>query len=235
MTDPDTANGPKVPPAPTNQRRISVILVDDHSLVRQGIKAFLATQPDIDVVGEAADGADGIALARTCQPDVALVDLVLDGMSGIDVVREIVADVPTRVVILTSFDDDSKIFPALRAGATSYVLKDIGSDGLADAIRRTADGDAVLHPRVARRVVAELGGPRERPARLLAELTDREVEVLGLIASGLPNCEIAGRLFLSEKTVKGHVGNILAKLGLRDRTQAAVFAWRNGLALSDDS
>lgn len=212
------------------ERPISVILVDDHQMVRQGLRAFLSTQSDIEVVGEAGDGEAGIALVQQIQPDVAVVDLVLEGMSGVDVTREIVAAGDTRVVILTSFDDDTKIFPALRAGATSYVLKDIGSDALADAIRRSFEGDAVLHPRVARRVVTELGGRRDTAARLVDELTDRELEILGLVASGLTNTEIANRLVLSEKTVKGHVSSVLTKLGLRDRTQAAAFAWRHGLA-----
>ncbi|MFG3259863.1 response regulator [Streptomyces sp. NPDC048172] len=219
----------------TDRDPISVILIDDHHVVRRGVAAFLSTQSDIDVVGEAANGAEGVALVERVRPDVALVDLAMDGMSGVEATRAIVrGDAGTRVVILTSFDDDASIFPALRAGAMSYVLKDIGSEALADAIRRTAEGDAVLHPRVARRVVRELGGGRDRTTKLLDQLTDRELEVLGLVAAGLPNAAIARRLFLSEKTVKGHVSSTLSKLGLRDRTQAAAFAWRNGLAIPDD-
>lgn len=213
----------------------SVVLVDDHEVVRRGMRAFLSTQPDIDVVGEAASGADGVALIERHRPDVAVVDLVMTGMTGIDVTRAITrAGLTTRILILTSFDDDASIFPALRAGATSYVLKDLGADGLADAVRQTASGEAVLHPRVARRVVAEIGGRRGDVGRVVSDLTDRELEVLGLIAQGEPNSAIAARLVLSEKTVKGHVGNILAKLDVRDRTQAAAFAWRNNLVPRDD-
>lgn len=213
------------------RRPWSVVLVDDHEVVRRGLKAFLSTQPDLYVVAEAGSGEDGVRLIQEHQPDVAVVDLVMDGMTGIDVTRAVTRTASaTQIIILTSFDDDASIFPALRAGATSYVLKDLGADALADAVRKTAEGEAVLHPRVARRVVTEIGGRRDGVGRLVNELTDRELEVLGLIAQGEPNAAIAAGLVLSEKTVKGHVGSILAKLGLRDRTQAAAFAWRNNLA-----
>lgn len=210
-------------------RPLSVIVIDDHRMVRQGIRTFLGTQDDMEVVGEAGSGEDGVALAARLRPDVALVDLVMDGMSGIDATREIRRVSPqTRVLVLTSFDDESKVIPALKAGALSYLLKDVGSDVLADAVRRTAIGEAVIHPRAGRRIVDRLQGARDRQDDL-DRLTDRELEVLRLIAEGHANSVIARHLTLSEKTVKGHVSSILSKLHLDDRTQAAVFAWRTGL------
>ncbi|MEI7054370.1 response regulator transcription factor [Nocardioides sp. CCNWLW239] len=210
--------------------QISVLLVDDHQIVRQGVRAFLSTQPDLLVVGDAGTGEEGVALAAELAPDVVLLDLIMDGMDGVDATRLIKKASPgSQVVILTSYDDDANIFPALRAGALSYVLKDIGSEALADAIRSAARGDAVLHPRVARRVVDELRGGRDRPGQAISALTDRELEVVRLVASGLTNSQLAERLVLSEKTVKGHVSNVLGKLQLNDRTQLAVLAWREGI------
>lgn len=210
--------------------QISVVLVDDHQIVRQGVRAFLSTQPDLLVVGDAGTGEEGVALAAELTPDVVLLDLIMDGMDGVDATRLIKEASPrSQVVILTSYDDDANIFPALRAGALSYVLKDIGSDALADAVRSAARGDAVLHPRVARRVVDELRGGRDRPDQAISSLTDRELEVVRLVAAGLTNSQLAERLVLSEKTVKGHVSNVLGKLRLNDRTQLAVLAWREGI------
>lgn len=210
--------------------QISVVLVDDHQIVRQGVRAFLSTQPDLVVVGDAGTGEEGVALAAELAPDVVLLDLIMDGMDGVDATRLIKEASPrSQVVILTSYDDDANIFPALRAGALSYVLKDIGSDALADAVRSAARGDAVLHPRVARRVVDELRGGRGRPDQAISSLTDRELEVVRLVAAGLTNSQLAERLVLSEKTVKGHVSNVLGKLQLNDRTQLAVLAWREGI------
>lgn len=210
--------------------QISVVLVDDHQIVRQGVRAFLSTQPDLLVVGDVGRGAEGVALAAELAPDVVLLDLMMEGMDGIEATRLIKEASPrSQVVILTSYDDDANIFPALRAGALSYVLKDIGSDALADAIRSAARGDAVLHPRVARRVVDELRGGRDRPGQAISSLTDRELEVVRLVAAGLTNSQLADRLVLSEKTVKGHISNVLAKLQLNDRTQLAVLAWREGI------
>lgn len=210
--------------------QISVVLVDDHQIVRQGVRAFLSTQPDLMVVGDAGTGEEGVALAAQLTPDVVLLDLIMDGMDGVDATRLIKEASPrSQVVILTSYDDDANIFPALRAGALSYVLKDIGSDALADAVRSAARGDAVLHPRVARRVVDELRGGRDRPDQAISSLTDRELEVVRLVAAGLTNSQLAERLVLSEKTVKGHVSNVLGKLRLNDRTQLAVLAWREGI------
>lgn len=210
--------------------QISVLLVDDHQIVRQGVRAFLSTQPDLLVVGDAGTGEEGVALAAELAPDVVLLDLIMNGMDGVDATRLIKEASPgSQVVILTSYDDDANIFPALRAGALSYVLKDIGSEALADAIRSAAQGDAVLHPRVARRVVDELRGGRDRPGQAISALTDRELEVVRLVADGLTNSQLAERLVLSEKTVKGHISNVLGKLQLNDRTQLAVLAWREGI------
>jgi NarL family two-component system response regulator LiaR len=161
-------------------------------------------------------------------------DLVMPGMDGVEATRRLVARSPrTNVVMLTSYHDDEHIFPAIRAGALSYVLKEIGPEELADAVRKAAAGDAVLHPRVAARVVRELHGARAAEPNVFHELSDREMEVLKLIAAGLSNAEIAGRLYVSEKTVKSHVSNILGKLHLADRTQAAVYAWRQGVVRRD--
>lgn len=214
----------------TGDRPLSVILVDDHRMVRQGVRAFLGTQDDLDVVGEASSGSEGVVLAARLRPDVALVDLVMEGLSGVDATREILQASPgTRVLVLTSFDNESMVIPALRAGASSYLLKDVGADALADAVRRTARGEAVLHPKAGRWVVDQLTGDGVRRPDL-DRLTSREAEILHLIAQGHTNAAIAGELTLSEKTVKGHVSSILAKLNLGDRTQAAVFAWRHGIA-----
>lgn len=208
---------------------LSVILVDDHRMVRQGIRAFLGTQDDLDVVGEASSGEEGVALAARLQPDIALVDLVMEGLSGVEATEEILRVSPTtRVLVLTSYDQESMVVPALRAGARSYLLKDVGADALADAVRRTARGEAVLHPKAGRRVINQLTGDGGRRSDL-DHLTERELDVLRLIAQGHPNSVIADTLTLSEKTVKGHVSKILAKLHLDDRTQAAVFAWRCGV------
>ncbi|HZG63738.1 MAG TPA: response regulator transcription factor [Rubrobacteraceae bacterium] len=213
---------------------ITVLLVDDHALVRQGVRAFLDTQSDITVVAEAASGEEAVRLAAEYAPDVALMDLIMPGMDGVEATRRLTARSPrTKVVILTSYHDDEHIFPAIRAGALSYVLKEVGPDELAKAVRMAAAGEAVLHPRVAARVVRELHGARRDEPNVFRELSDRELEVLRLIAEGLSNAEISDRLFISEKTTKSHVSNILGKLHLADRTQAAVYAWREGVVRRD--
>lgn len=210
--------------------RVTILLMDDHALVREGVRAFLATQPDFLVVGEAGNGQEAIALAERLVPDVVRMDLVMPGLDGVEATRRIRQLSPrTQVIVLTSYHEDEHIFPALRAGALSYVLKDIGSMELAVAIRSAAIGEAILHPRVAARVLAELRGGHAPTPNPFAELTDRELEVLKLVAGGRSNAEIAAALVLSEKTVKGHVSNILGKLHLADRTQAAVLAWRSGV------
>ncbi|MGH9101467.1 MAG: response regulator [Acidimicrobiales bacterium] len=208
----------------------TVLIVDDHPMVRQGVRDFLATQADITVVAEAGTGPDALAAAAAHAPDVALVDLVMPGMHGVEVIRQLTGVSPrTQVVVLTSYHDDRNIFPALQAGALSYLLKDTGSAQLADAVRKAAAGEAVLHPQVAARVIAELQGRRGTEPGASRELSDRELEVLRLIADGRSNAEIAGHLFISEKTVKSHVSNVFAKLHVAHPTQAAVYAWRHGI------
>ncbi len=209
---------------------ITVLLIDDHAVVRQGVRAFLATQPDLKVVGEAASGEEGVAQAAQLIPDVVLMDLVMPGMDGVEATRQLKRVSPrSQVVVLTSYHEDEHIFPALKAGALSYILKDINPNELADAIRKAASAEAVLHPRVAARVIKELQGAPRDTINVFTELSERELEVLKLIAEGRSNAAIAEHLVLSEKTVKGHVSNILSKLQLADRTQAAVFAWREGV------
>ena len=209
---------------------ISVLLVDDHSVVRQGVRAFLVTQPGITVVGEAGSGEEAIKLAEQHVPDVILMDLIMPNMDGVEATRRVKQVSPrSQVVVLTSYHEDEHIFPALKAGALSYILKDISAEELASAVRKAAAGEAVLHPRVAARVIKELQGRREDALNAFTELSERELEVLKLIADGMSNAEMAAKLVLSEKTIKGHVSNILSKLHLVDRTQAAVYAWREGI------
>ena len=213
---------------------ITVLLVDDHAMVRQGVRAFLETQNDIAVVAEAGSGEEAVRLATEHAPDVALVDLIMPGMDGVEATRRLTARSPrTNVVVLTSYHDDEHVFPAIRAGALSYILKEVGPDELADAVRKAAVGEAVLHPQVAARVVRELHGARRDEPNAFHDLSERELEVLKLIAEGLSNAEISKRLFISEKTTKSHVSNILSKLHLADRTQAAVYAWREGVVRRD--
>jgi NarL family two-component system response regulator LiaR len=209
---------------------ISVLLVDDHSMVREGVRAFLVTQPDITVVGEAGSGEEAIKLAAQDVPDVILMDLIMPNMDGVEATRRVKQVSPrSQVVVLTSYHEDEHIFPALKAGALSYILKDVSAEELASAVRKAAVGEAVLHPRVAARVIKELQGRREDVLNPFMELSERELEVLKLIADGMSNAEMAAKLVLSEKTIKGHVSNILGKLHLVDRTQAAVYAWREGI------
>ncbi|MFZ3070177.1 MAG: response regulator transcription factor [Anaerolineaceae bacterium] len=211
--------------------RIRVVVTDDHAMVRIGLKAYFATLSDIEVVGEAANGLEAVELVKTLCPDIVLMDLLMPGIDGVETTRQIKAISPaTEVIVLTSYHDDENIFPAIRAGALSYLLKDVDPDELATAIRRAHAHEAVLHPRVAARLVKELHsseiGQNPNPFH---ELTDRELEVLAQVASGKSNQEIANILFISEKTVKTHITNILGKLHLADRTQAAVLAWQSGV------
>ena len=215
--------------------KISLLITDDHALVRQGIRAFLELQPDLIVIGEADSGEAAVEMAAELVPDVVLMDLVMPGIGGVEATRQVKQVSPhSSVIVLTSYHEDEFIFPALRAGALSYVLKDVGPDELADTVRKAARGESVLHPRVASRVVQELRGTRRDTPNLFTDLSDRELDVLRLIADGLSNAEIANKLFISEKTVKGHVSNILGKLHMMDRTQAAIFAWRQGLVARRD-
>jgi NarL family two-component system response regulator LiaR len=210
--------------------KISVLIVDDHEVVRNGVRAFLESQTDFVVVGETGTGEEAVNLARELRPEVVLMDLVMQGMQGVEATRKVKKVSPdTQVVVLTSYHQDDHVFPALRAGAISYILKDTKMDELADACRRAAKGEATLHPRVAARVIQEIKGNKLEEANPLRELTSREMEILGLIAEGLSNAAIAEKLVISENTVKGHVSNILGKLHLSDRTQAAVFAWKEGI------
>jgi NarL family two-component system response regulator LiaR len=219
------------------EQQITVLIVDDQQLVRWGVRTFLATQADMSVVGEAASGEEALRMAASLAPDVALMDLIMPGMDGVETTRRLTLISPrTQVIVLTSYHEDEHIFPAIRAGALSYLLKDVSTDELAEAVRRAARGEAVMHPHVAARLVQELRasqqpkplGTAETPG-MLGLLSEREQEVLRLIADGRSNAEIAEQLVISEFTVKRHVSNILGKLHLADRTQAAVYAWREGM------
>lgn len=210
--------------------KISVLLVDDHSMVRMGLRAYFGTQADIEVVGEAGTGEEAVQQVMELTPDVVLMDLLLPQMDGVEATRQIKKISPsTQVIVLTSYHEDEHIFPAIRAGALSYVLKDIDPDDLAETVRRARAGEAVLNPRVAARMVQEIHGARSQGINPFQELTDRELDVLRQVAAGKNNREIAETLVISEKTVKTHITNILSKLHLADRTQAAVFAWQEGI------
>ena len=210
--------------------RISILIVDDHSVVRQGVRAFLEAQPDLTIAGEAESGEQAIQLAQELIPDVVLMDLALPGIDGVEATRQIKRVSPrTQVIVLTSYYEDEHVFPALRAGAISYTLKDLRPGELVEIVRKAAEGESVLHPRVASRLIQEVRQAKRTVPPAFAELTERELEVLRMIAEGQANAVIAEHLVLSEKTVKGHVSNILGKLHMEDRTQAAVFAWQQGL------
>jgi NarL family two-component system response regulator LiaR len=215
--------------------RISVLLVDDHDLVRAGVRTYLLSQPDIEVVGEAASGEEAVAKAEALVPDVVLMDLSMPGMGGVAATAEVRRVSPrSQVIVLTSFHEDSYVFPAVKAGALSYLLKDAGPDEVAQAVRGAVHGEVKLHPRVAARLMRQVRGARPGEANTYTDLTEREREVLRLIAQGLSNAEIARVLVISEKTVRAHVSNVLGKLHLADRTQAAVFAWRSGFVRREE-
>jgi NarL family two-component system response regulator LiaR len=212
-----------------------VLVADDHAIVRKGICALLATEPGIDVIGEARDGQEAVCRAECSQPDVILMDLVMPGMDGLEATRRILARQPeARILVLTSFAGDDQIFPAIKAGASGYLLKDSGPDDLALAIQQVYRGESSLHPSVARKVLLQLSGAYE-PSTGTDTLTEREIEVLKLVAQGQSNREIAKLLTISEATVRTHVSNILAKLDLGSRTQAALYALREGLASLEDA
>jgi len=209
---------------------IRVLIVDDHLVVRTGIRALLSPEPDIVVVGEACDGVEALAEALRLEPDVILMDLVMPQMDGIVAIERILSNQPSaRILVLTSFEADDKIFPAIRAGALGYTLKDFGPAELVRAIERVYRGESSLHPAIARKVLQELAQPPKRPPTV-EPLTEREVAVLRLIAHGQSNQEIAAALGIGEGTVRVHVSNILSKLHLASRTQAALYALREGLA-----
>jgi DNA-binding NarL/FixJ family response regulator len=233
---------------------ISVVVADDHEVVRAGFAALLDTQPDFTVLGTAADGAEAVSVCGALRPDVVLMDIRMPGTDGIEATKQIVGGPviggtviggtggsPPKVLILTTFDLDEYVFDALRAGASGFLLKDVTAERLFEAVRVVAAGEALLAPAVTRRLISEFArlrphavaggsGAAGRPGALAA-LTPRETEVLGLVAEGLSNTEIAGRLVVTEETVKTHVSRILSKLGLRDRTQAVVAAYESGLVI----
>ncbi len=209
---------------------IRVLVADDHPTLRDGLRAILDTQDDILVVGEAANGLEAVKQAAALRPDVVLMDLEMPRLDGVEALRRVLAERPgTRVLVLTSFATDDKVFPAIKAGALGYLLKDSDPDDLARAIRQVHRGESSLHPAVARKVLRELTRPPERPPTP-DPLSAREVEVLRLVARGLGNQEIADALGIGEATVRSHVSSILAKLHLASRTQAALYALREGLA-----
>ncbi len=209
---------------------ITVMIVDDHAVVRQGIRALLDAEGGFQVVGEAGSGGEAALLAADLAPDVVLMDLVMPEMDGVTATRLIKQNSPrSQVIVLTSYHEDEHIYPAIRAGALSYLLKSVGLDELVGAVRKAARGEATLHPHVAARLAQELHGASAGTRWLYDTLSEREREVLGLIATGLTNAQIAERLVISERTVKSHVNNILSKLQVADRTQAAIFAWREGV------
>ena len=213
------------------QQPIKVLLVDDHEMVRIGLAAVLGTEDGIEVVGEAGNGQEGLRLAKAYEPDVVLMDLVMDGMDGIETTRRLLEQQPDcRVIVLTSFLDDEKMYPVIEAGAFSYLLKTSRANEIADAIRAAARGQSVLESQVASKMMNRFRRPAQTEAHPHEELTEREMEVLQLIAQGKSNQEIADELFIGIKTVKYHLTNMFSKLGVEDRTQAAIYAHRNGLA-----
>ncbi|GAB2542602.1 response regulator [Gracilibacillus alcaliphilus] len=211
---------------------IRVLFVDDHEMVRIGVSAYLSTQPDIEVIAEADNGKKAVDLALELKPDIILMDLVMDEMDGIEATRHITTAWPeAKVLIVTSFIDDDKVYPALEAGATSYLLKTSKADVIANAIRNTYNGETVLEKEVTAKVMQKFSGKNKES--LHDSLTKREMEILLLIAQGKTNQEIADELFIALKTTKVHVSNILSKLEVQDRTQAAVYAYQNDLIQQD--
>jgi NarL family two-component system response regulator LiaR len=205
---------------------ITILIVDDHEVVRKGVRGYLDSLPEFEVVGEAYSGEEAVDLVKLHIPDVVLMDLILPGMDGVETTRIVKNISPrTQVVVLTSFHDDTLIFPALKAGAISYILKDMKMNKLADAVRKAHKGEVILHPKVAARVLQNIRAENQVDDDMHTALTERELDVLMLIANGYPNSQIAEELVISENTVKGHVSNILSKLHLADRTQAAVYAF----------
>ncbi|MCI0393554.1 MAG: response regulator transcription factor [Chloroflexi bacterium] len=214
---------------------IRILLVDDQALFREGLRTLLSVWPELEVVGEAGNGEEALALAAELKPDVVLMDLRMPVLDGVAATRRLRQEQPaSQVIVLTTFDDDDYIFDGLRAGAAGYLLKDVSSEKLVEAIQATARGESFLQPSVAARVVAEFArlsnqAPAVRPQPLVEPLSERELEILRLVATGASNKEIADQLFITEGTVKNHLTNILGKLGVRDRTQAALRARELGL------
>jgi len=208
--------------------KISVLFVDDHEMVRIGVSAFLSSQPDIEVIGEASDGKEGVEKALQLKPDIILMDLVMKEMDGIQATQEIIKQWPeAKIIIVTSFLDDEKVYPALEAGAISYMLKTSKASEIADAVRSTYHGQSVLEPEVTGKMMQRMRKPKQ--SELYEDLTNREMEVLLLMTEGKSNQEIADELFIALKTVKVHVSNILSKLEVQDRTQAVIYAFKHSL------
>jgi DNA-binding NarL/FixJ family response regulator len=219
-----------------NGDEITIVVADDHEVVRSGFAGLLNTQSDFRVVGTAADGAEAVRLCEQYNPDVVLMDIRMPGMDGIEATRRLTkaGGSRSRVLILTTFDLDEYVYDAIRTGASGFLLKDVTAERLFDAVRVVASGDALLAPSVTRRLISEFAAlhrPDTPPSAALASLTPRETQVLRLVAEGLSNPEIAGRLTVTEETVKTHVSRVLSKLGLRDRTQAVVTAYETGLVV----
>jgi NarL family two-component system response regulator LiaR len=211
--------------------KISVLIVDDHGMVRQGLRTYLELLDDIDIVGEAKNGIVAVEQVRRHQPDIVLMDLVMPEMDGVEATRQVLAiSSSTRVIVLTSFAEDELVFPAIEAGAAGYLLKDVDPAKLHQAIQAVHAGEVQLHPDIMKKLIHRVNTPQIETDSSLDALTPRELEVLALIAQGKSNREIATSLTISEKTVKTHVGNILGKLHLSDRTQAAIYAHKHGLA-----
>ena len=212
------------------ENRITILIVDDHQVVRQGLRTFLELQNDMRVIGEAADGLRAVELTRELRPDIVLMDLVMPGLDGVSATRQITAaGLNAKIIALTSFTGDENIFPALEAGACSYLLKDVAPEDLAEAVRATFRGETRLHPDVAKKLVERVSHTASQ-GQSAEDLTDRELEVVRLVAGGDSNQDIAAKLVISEKTVKTHISNILGKLQLADRTQLAIYALKKGLA-----
>jgi NarL family two-component system response regulator LiaR len=214
---------------------IRVLLTDDHAIVRKGVRALLATERDIQVVGEACDGEEAVAQAEALRPDVILMDLVMPKLDGIEAISRVIAKLPsTRILVLTSFAADEKVFPAIKAGALGYLLKDSGPEELVGAIRQVHRGEPSLEPSIARKVLLELSHPPTQKSLTVDPLTERELDILRHVAQGCSNKEIALKLALSELTVRTHVSNILGKLQLASRTQAALYALQKGITSLQD-
>ena len=216
------------------ENEIRILICDDHAVVREGLRALITTEPDMIIAGEAADGENAVVAFRELRPDVTLLDMVMPRMDGVEALKQILSEFPgARILILTSFSEDEMVFPAIKSGALGYLLKESSPEELIRAIRSVNRGEASLHPSIARRLIQELSQPTALPPTQ-EPLTEREMEVLRLVAKGYSNEEIGDALVVSERTARGHVSSILSKLHLANRTQAALYALREGIANLDD-